>query len=126
MLRQISAQDNGKTLLQELAADELVSSLLLLHDLHPLSLQERVATGMEKLRPYLQSHGGELELMSLADGTLNVRLKGACGRCGGMRNSLMLMIERMILDAAPDLAGVNIQTDEEPSMRESGHGQPAA
>jgi len=51
-----------------LADDELVAHLMLVHDLHPVPLEDRVQSALEEVRPYLQSHGGNVELVSLADG----------------------------------------------------------
>ena len=45
-----------------LAGDELVEHLLLLHGLHPVSVEERVREALDGVRPYLGSHGGDVEL----------------------------------------------------------------
>src|SRR5215211_8922818 len=66
----------GRADVHELADDELVSHLLLLHDLHPLDLETRVARALEEVRPYLGSHGGNVELLGVADGVARVRLTG--------------------------------------------------
>src|SRR5215212_1071989 len=59
--------DEGETgeriIQQRLPQDDLVSSLLLLHDLHPFHLEDRVQQGLDKVRPYLRSHGGEVEVL---------------------------------------------------------------
>src|SRR4051794_20223176 len=47
----------------DVASDELVSHLLLLHDLHPVSLEARVSRALEEVRPYLGSHGGDVQLL---------------------------------------------------------------
>ncbi|MGH3002475.1 MAG: NifU family protein [Gaiellaceae bacterium] len=61
--------------------DELVSHLLLLHDLHPVGLEERVAGALEEVRPYLGSHGGDVELLGVEDGVARLRLNGTCDGC---------------------------------------------
>ena len=48
---------------RRLAADEVVGGLLLLHGLHPLPLEERVRQALARVRPYLASHGGNVELV---------------------------------------------------------------
>src|SRR5262245_36768299 len=50
---------------QHLAQDELVSNLMLLHGLHPLDLETRVRGALDKLAPFLRSHGGSVELLSI-------------------------------------------------------------
>src|SRR5579871_6864930 len=57
----------GERLIHErFPQDEVVNRLLLLHDLHPLPLQDRVQQGLDRVRPYLQSHGGEVEIVGIA------------------------------------------------------------
>ena len=48
--------------LDAVAADELVSGLLLVHGLHPYDVTTRVAAALDSVRPYLGSHGGDVEL----------------------------------------------------------------
>ena len=49
--------------LAALAADDLVASLLLVHGLHPHDVETRVAAALDGVRPYLGSHGGDVELL---------------------------------------------------------------
>ena len=58
-------REDGQSIIDELGQDELVGSLLLLHGLHPLSLEARILQALEKIRPYLGSHGGNVELVSV-------------------------------------------------------------
>src|SRR5436190_6930336 len=59
-----------------LVEDELVSHLLMLHGIHPVPVEARVLGALEEVRPYLQSHGGNVELVSLQEGVLRLRLEG--------------------------------------------------
>ena len=94
-------------LLDGFAADELVSHLLLLHGLHPLDVETRVAKALEDVRPYLQSHGGNVELLGIVDGVAHVRLQGSCSNCSASTYTLQHTIEEAIQQWAPDLDGVN-------------------
>ena len=59
----------GRALLETLAQDQPVSSLLLLYGLHPHDLESRVEQALERVRPYLRSHGGNVhELLDVGDG----------------------------------------------------------
>src|SRR4051812_41421051 len=51
---------DGKRLLLELADDPLVATLLMIHDLHPVPLEQRVGIALEQVRPYMESHGGNV------------------------------------------------------------------
>ena len=55
----------GESVFNSFAADQLVSSLLLLYGLHPLPLDARVTQALDKVRPYLDSHGGSVELVEI-------------------------------------------------------------
>lgn len=98
---------NGQAIIDEhLAQDKLVSSLLLLHGLHPLPLETRVLQALAKVRPYLESHGGNVELLSTAEGVVRVRLKGSCEGCAASAMTLKYAIEEAIYEAAPDVMAV--------------------
>jgi Fe-S cluster biogenesis protein NfuA len=94
---------------EELVADELLSHLLLLHDLHPVDVGTRVANALEEVRPYLGSHGGDVELLSVADGVARLRLNGTCDGCPSSAVTLKHSIETAILRAAPELDRVEAE-----------------
>lgn len=92
-----------------LVKDTLVSSLLLLHGLHPLPLETRVRQALDKVRPYLQSHGGNVELLGTAEGVVRLRLQGSCEGCPASAMTLKLAIEEAIYEAAPDVVTVEAE-----------------
>lgn len=91
-------------ILAAFANDELVAHLLLLHDLHPVSLEERVGRALEDVRPLLESHGRRVECLGLEDGIARVRVEG--GGCPSTGARLTGAVEQALLEAAPDLARV--------------------
>ena len=94
------------------AGDELVSHLLLLHGLHPATLEERVAQALEEVRPYMGSHGGGIELVEVTDGVARVRLEGTCNGCAASTLTLKLAVEEAVLRAAPELHAVEAVEEE--------------
>jgi Fe-S cluster biogenesis protein NfuA/nitrite reductase/ring-hydroxylating ferredoxin subunit len=92
-----------------LAEDELVAHLLLLHDLHPVPVETRVLQALDEVRPYLDSHGGGVELVGVDDGVARLRLHGSCDGCPSSTMTLKLAIEEAIQRAAPDVATVEAQ-----------------
>jgi Fe-S cluster biogenesis protein NfuA len=102
---------------ERLVADELVSHLLLLHDLHPVAVEARVANALEEVRPYLGSHGGDVELLSVEDGVARLRLNGTCDGCPSSAVTLKHSIETAILRAAPELDRVEADGLDEPQPR---------
>jgi len=67
----------GAPIRQALVDDGVVASLLLIHDLYPVPLEERVAEGLASVQPYMESHGGGVELLSLQDGVARLRSRAA-------------------------------------------------
>jgi Fe-S cluster biogenesis protein NfuA len=91
-----------------LTEDGAVSSLLLIHDLYPVTLQERVLEALDTVRPYMESHGGNVELVSLDDGVARLALQGSCNGCSASRATLEQAIEQALAEHAPDLAGLEV------------------
>src|ERR1700744_3207095 len=60
MVEEISASDSGGESAHAFAEDELISHLLLLHGLHPVAVEDRVRDALTEVRPYLESHGGNV------------------------------------------------------------------
>jgi len=52
----------------------------------------------ERIRPYLASDGGWLEILDLEDKTLKIRYQGACGSCPSSLTGTLMAIENMIKD----------------------------
>ncbi len=97
-------------LLALLAQDELVSSLLLVHGLHPYDVGHRVEQALESVRPYLGSHGGDVELIEVSDeGVVRLRLLGSCDGCPSSSVTLKLAVEGAIEAAAPDITGIEVE-----------------
>jgi Fe-S cluster biogenesis protein NfuA len=93
----------------ELADDELVSHLLLLHDLHPVPLHDRVQGALDEVAPYLDSHGGGVELVAIEDGVVRLRLQGTCNGCPSSRTTLELAIDEAIQRAAPEIERIEAE-----------------
>lgn len=93
-------------LLHELAQDDVVAHLLLLHDLHPLPVETRVALGLEEVRPVLQSQGGRVEFVGLEGGVARIRLHESCSGSPAATMALKQTIADVIQKVAPDLEGV--------------------
>jgi Fe-S cluster biogenesis protein NfuA/nitrite reductase/ring-hydroxylating ferredoxin subunit len=99
----------GEAILAELAEEPFVSTLLLIHDLHPVSLEQRVAQALDSVRPYMESHGGSVALLSLSDGVARIALRGSCSDCSASAVTLELAIKQALDEAAPDLEGLEVE-----------------
>jgi Fe-S cluster biogenesis protein NfuA/nitrite reductase/ring-hydroxylating ferredoxin subunit len=92
-----------------LAEDGVVASLMLIHGLYPVPLETRVHQALDSVRPYLESHDGDVELLGIQDGIARLRLRGSCSGCAASRSTLELAIERALEETAPDLLGIDVE-----------------
>src|SRR3712207_2544383 len=114
MMEAVARGEESERTFKVFADDELISHLLLLHGLHPLDVETRVVQALEEVRPYLQSHGGNVELLGVEGGVARVRLQGSCDGCPSSTVTLKLAIEEAIMKAAPDLEGIEAEGVTEP------------
>jgi Fe-S cluster biogenesis protein NfuA/nitrite reductase/ring-hydroxylating ferredoxin subunit len=94
---------------QRMADDGIVASLMLIHDLYPVSIEDRVAEALDSVRPYMESHGGNVELISLEDGVASIRLAGSCDGCAASSSTLELAIKTALDEHAPDLTSIHVE-----------------
>ena len=69
-------------------------------------MREDVERIIQKIRPSLQMDGGDIELVSVVDGVVNVRLKGACHGCPMSQRTLSQGVEKAIKAEIPDIKSV--------------------
>lgn len=112
--------ESSDRVLRRFADDELVSHLLLLHDLHPVSVETRILRALEEVRPYLESHGGNVAMLGVEDGVARLRLQGSCSGCPSSTVTLKLAIEEAVRKAAPELVGIKAEGVTEPPPRPIG------
>jgi Fe-S cluster biogenesis protein NfuA/nitrite reductase/ring-hydroxylating ferredoxin subunit len=106
----------GEELFKRLVDDELIESLLMLHGLHPVDVETRVHTALEKVRPYLGSHAGGVEFLGVDEaGVAHLRLEGNCDGCPSSTVTVKTAIEGAIAEAAPEITGVEVEGMTEPS-----------
>jgi Fe-S cluster biogenesis protein NfuA len=100
----------GADAVATLAADPLVESLLLIHDLHPLDADTRIQRALDRVRPYLGSHAGGVDYLGIDDaGVVHLRLEGSCHGCPSSTVTVQLAIEAAIQEAAPETTGIDVQ-----------------
>jgi Fe-S cluster biogenesis protein NfuA/nitrite reductase/ring-hydroxylating ferredoxin subunit len=103
------AGEEGARIAVTLAEDRLLATLMLIHDLHPVPLADRVQAALDSVRPYMESHGGNVELRSLEDGVARIHLQGSCSDCSASSVTLELAIKQALEDAAPDLVALEVE-----------------
>jgi Fe-S cluster biogenesis protein NfuA/nitrite reductase/ring-hydroxylating ferredoxin subunit len=99
-------------LLEALADDELVSGLLLVHGLHPYPVEERVGRALDRVRPYMGTHGGDVELIEVTDsGVARLRMLGSCDGCASSAVTLDLAVRDAVEAAAPEIVEIEVVED---------------
>jgi Fe-S cluster biogenesis protein NfuA len=69
-------------------------------------MKEKVEAAIEKIRPFLQRDGGDIELVEVLDGVVKVRLKGACGSCPMSAMTLKMGVEKTLKQEVPEVKEV--------------------
>lgn len=69
-------------------------------------MKEQVQEVLDKLRPFIQRDGGDVELVDVVDGIVKLRLLGACGTCPSSTITLKAGIERALMEEVPGVKEV--------------------
>jgi Fe-S cluster biogenesis protein NfuA len=105
------ARGSPSALLEQLADDDLVASLLAIHGLHPVPVEDRVEAALQSVRPFLAHHDGDVELLAIDPdlGAVMLRLLGSCDGCPSSAVTLQLAVERAIVEAAPEISRIDVE-----------------
>ncbi|SBS77847.1 Rieske (2Fe-2S) iron-sulfur domain protein [uncultured Mycobacterium sp.] len=112
IVARMRADDAARAVLFELVDDPVVHMLLSLHEIvrpDPLTHANRVLVAV---RPQLQSHGGDVNLVRIEDGTAFVRLEGACNGCSMSSVTLRNLVEGALVEGVPSITGVEVLPNE--------------
>ena len=109
------AGPEGQKVLDQLIRDQVVRGLLLIHGLHPVDLETRLGQALKQVRPYMENHGGNVELLSLTNDVATLRLQGACKTCPSSTVTMELTLRRAIEEFCPDLLGLEVAGMPEPA-----------
>ena len=112
IVRRLRAEDATREALFELAADPAVHLLLSLHGIvrpDPVTHANQV---LESVRPQLHSHGGDVSLVRVEDGTAFVRLEGACNGCSMSSVTLRNLVEEALVAEVPAVTAVEVVADQ--------------
>ena len=82
-------------------------ALLAMYDLVPPDERTLVEEALDEVRPYIHSHGGELELLDASDGVVRVRMSGSCHGCAASAMTLKRGIEQVLRERYPAITSLN-------------------
>jgi Fe-S cluster biogenesis protein NfuA/nitrite reductase/ring-hydroxylating ferredoxin subunit len=124
----IAARSSAPELINQFAADELVASLLLVHGLHPHGVERRIEDALDSVRPYLGSHGGDVTLIDVVEGsagmTVRLQFAGSCKSCPSSAVTLEFAVEDAVRAAAPEIATIEVVASEKASTDSSKSSSP--
>jgi Fe-S cluster biogenesis protein NfuA/nitrite reductase/ring-hydroxylating ferredoxin subunit len=103
------AEPEGRRFYNLIVHDSVLRGLLLIHDLHPADLETRLREALNSVRPYLESHGGNVEVVSLQEGVAQLKLQGTCKSCASSAVTLELAVKRAIEEDCPDLVRLEVE-----------------
>jgi Fe-S cluster biogenesis protein NfuA/nitrite reductase/ring-hydroxylating ferredoxin subunit len=84
----------------------IAQAVLAMYDLVELDDEQLVEEALDEVRPYVESHGGAVELLEVTDGFVHVRMSGACHGCAASAMTLRRGIEETLRAGYPDFKEV--------------------
>jgi Fe-S cluster biogenesis protein NfuA len=111
--------DRSDAVFDRLCEDKLVESLLCLHGLHPVALEDRVEQALQSVRPYIKSHEGNMEISRIEGDIVYLHLEGSCEGCPASATTLKLAVERAILERVPEIREVRAEVSARPPADET-------
>lgn len=73
------------------------------------ALADRVTAALDRIRPYMHGHGGDVEVVEVRDGTVRLRLAGACHGCAASLVTLRAGIEQALREAVPEVRRIEVE-----------------
>jgi|GEM_PF-25141 len=109
MIRALKSNPAAAAALRDVASDEVVYAVLRHHGILRASLQERVEAALQSVRPLLDSHGGNVELVELQPpDAVTIRLLGSCDGCSAAGLTLKDGVEKAIREQCPEIVHVRL------------------
>ena len=108
MVRAMRADDGARAVLFELIDDPAVRLLLSLHGIIRPDPITHAGQVLDSVRPQLHSHGGDVSLVRIEDGTAFVRLEGACNGCSMSSVTLRNLVEEALVQGVPSISAVEV------------------
>jgi Fe-S cluster biogenesis protein NfuA/nitrite reductase/ring-hydroxylating ferredoxin subunit len=111
IVRTLKNDPQGKELLFELIDHPEVYALFSMHGLIRADLRTQVRRVIEMVRPYMQSHGGDVAFVDVRERTVLVRLIGNCSGCSMSQVTLKNTVEETLKQHVPEIEAVEVVED---------------
>lgn len=112
IVKKLKGDSEGKKLLFELVDEPSVYALFAMHGLVRADLKTQVSRVIEMVRPYMQSHGGDVSLVDVKGKTVYVRLSGNCNGCSMSSVTLRNTVEESLNEHVPEIEKVEVVQNE--------------
>jgi len=112
IVRTLRDDPRGKELLFDMVDEPSVRAIFALHGIVKADPATRANQALEAVRPYLRSHGGDVDLVRVEDGTAFVRLQGSCNGCSMSAVTLQNTVEEALVEAVDEVDRVEVLDDE--------------
>jgi Fe-S cluster biogenesis protein NfuA/nitrite reductase/ring-hydroxylating ferredoxin subunit len=108
----LKADARGKELLFDMIDQPEIYAMLSMHGLIRPDLTTRVRRVIENVRPYMQSHGGDIELLDVSSDSVRLRLAGACNGCSMSAVTLRNGVEDALRENVPEILHIEVVPNE--------------
>ncbi|MEM1264171.1 MAG: NifU family protein [Pseudomonadota bacterium] len=108
LIRALKTDPAALASLKASLSDEVIYAVLRYHDIVKASVQERLEQALDSVRPYLATHGGNVEVVQFsAPETVTIRLLGSCDGCPAAGLTLSEGVEKAIKDYCPEITQIH-------------------
>lgn len=114
-VNRLSAFLKEKNLWDDALDDEAINLLFTLYDQIPLDEATQVDDALQSVRPYIESHGGELEVVKVEEGVVHVMLKGSCQSCSASSATLTHGVETALREGFAGFKDMIVHESNEPA-----------
>ena len=108
IVRRLREDPRGRELLFDLVDDPVVHLLLSLHGIIRPDPMTQAQSVLSTVRPGLQSHGGDVELVRIEGGVAYVKLSGACNGCSMSAVTMRTGVEKALKESIPSITAVEV------------------
>ncbi len=112
IVQRLKADPRGKELLFELVDEPAVRAVFALHGIIRPDPLTRAKAAVDTVRPYLQSHGGDVEVVGIEGSTLLVRLEGSCSGCSMSAVTLAETVTSAVVGVVDEISDVRVLEDQ--------------
>ena len=112
IVQKLKQDPRGKELLFEMIEIPEVLALFSVHGLLRADVRTRVSRVIDMVRPYMQSHGGDVELADVKTDTVFIRLAGSCNGCSMSAVTLRNSVEEALKEHVPEIKNIEVLANE--------------